>query len=877
MSSLGEKIKAVFSSGSHSTEAEKGLVDHRTPGAFPVEESDTTGGHQPVAGTSDLGKDHEHNKLHKKGDPRGYTGLGEEGTSGVGHKHADNVTGLEDQRYVQQDTAAKNAPSTISSQPSTHNTSLATDQANRPDTSAVPGTGAVAAGAGGVAARELGEDRSGQKPLSQNTSNQDTLGRTSHLPTNTSRDDYTGTTTGRDTLGGNTVGSSTTGRDTLGGTTTGRDTLGGNTVGSSTTGRDTLGGTTGRDTTGLGTGRDVTGSNTTGSGLGETTGSHHPAATAGAVGAGALAGHELNRGADSKTGSTNQTEEPYWGDLPQGAGVYNTVTGHGSGEDTSAQHRTVPKPAGDASPHSTVTGNTTDRLGYGSGVYNTVVGHGSNDEHNRAHHTDDGQRAFPLNEHGNTASSETSHKDRHLGEAGAAVGAGAAAYGAEHHKHSKDKSSQLPASSEKTSHGEGLAHRPAEQSRDAPDSHGTGILHRHKDDEKTKPKHADVSSSDHPETYDNTGRHHNNKILGFMHSRKDEETARSQTSDAGTHGKDTLASGSHDRSLNEDHSHRDRNAALAGAGVGAAAATGYGVSHAQKHHDQTGSPAYQGQQGSVASNAQNLTSSSTAGQPGAYAQNPTSGNIGQSGAYAQSPASSNIAGQPSAYSQNPASGNATGQPGAYAQNPTSSNIGQPGAYSQNPTSGNVTGQPGAYNTSQLDASRGTAPTATHGSHIGAGQAAGLAGAGAAAGAGYGASKMGQHGTAGVPPTAGQDSYGHLSSGTSSGISPEARGQGQSTSTSGLGGQTGTSHGVAGGHSHGDQYNVLSSGTPSGVQVESTPTKSMGTDASVGQSMGTSASGIPAGQSMGSTGASGASFGQPGSHVTQECTKCGTTK
>ncbi|KAI4602321.1 hypothetical protein KJ359_009561 [Pestalotiopsis sp. 9143b] len=865
MSSLGEKIKAVFSSGSHSTEAEKGLVDHRTPGAFPVEESDTTGQHQTVAGTSsELDKDHhEHNKLHKKGDPRGYTGLvGEEGASG--HKHADNVTGLDEQRYVQQDTAAKNAPTTISSQPSTHNTSLATDQANRPDTSAVPGTGAVAAGAGGVAARELGEDRSGQKPSALNTSSQDTLGQTSDLPTNISRDNYTGTTgrdtVGRDTLGSNTLGS-TTGRDTLGsntlGSTTGRDTLG-TTTGRDTVGSNTLGDSTpGRDTTGLGTGRDATGSSvtgTTGSGR-ETTESHsHSAATAGAVGAGALAGHELNRGADSRTGtSTDQTEEPYWGDLPQGTGVYNTVTGHGSGEDTSVQHRTVPKPAGDASsPHSTVTGNTTDRLGYGSGVYNTVVGHGSNDEHTRAHHTDDGQRAFPLNEHGNTetTSRDPQHKDRHLGEAGAAMGAGAAAYGAaEHHKHSKDKSSQLP--SEKAGH-EGLAHRPADQPRDAAASHGTGILHRHKDDvDETKPKHVGVSSSsDHPqETYDNTGRHHNNKILGFMHSRKDEENARSQTSDAGTHhGKDPLASGSHDRSLNEDHSHRDRNAALTGAGVGAAAATGYGVSHAQKHHDQTGSPAqYQGQQGSVASNAQNPTSGNI-GQPGAYAQNPTSGNIGQSGAYTQNPTTGNTAGQPGAYTQNPVSGNVTGQPTGYAQSPAS---------------GNIAGQPGAYNTSQLDSSR-TAPTATHGSHIGAGQTAGLAGAGAAA-AGYGASKLGQHDTANAPPTAtGQDSYGHLPSGTSSGIAPEARGQ-ERTSASGLGGQTGTSHGVAGGHSHGDQYNVLSSGTPSGVQVESTPTKATGAGVR----------GTP-GQSMG-TGASGASFGQPGSHVTQECTKCGTTK
>ncbi|KAH8660488.1 hypothetical protein BX600DRAFT_467765 [Xylariales sp. PMI_506] len=52
-----------------------------------------------------------------------------------------------------------------------------------------------------------------------------------------------------------------------------------------------------------------------------------------------------------------------------GHGVYNTVTGYGSNEDTSNQHRNVPQ----AAPIQFVTRNHVE----GTGIYNTVTGYGS--------------------------------------------------------------------------------------------------------------------------------------------------------------------------------------------------------------------------------------------------------------------------------------------------------------------------------------------------------------------------------------------------------------------------------------------------------------------------------------------------------------------
>ncbi|KAJ8130137.1 hypothetical protein O1611_g3493 [Lasiodiplodia mahajangana] len=85
------------------------------------------------------------------------------------------------------------------------------------------------------------------------------------------------------------------------------------------------------------------------------------------------AGYRDESQGGSHENSNTQRNEPYWGDLPFGAGVYNGVTGHGSNEST-AHHK---------SPH--------DQIGASAntGVYNGVTGHGSdeilliNNEHSR--------------------------------------------------------------------------------------------------------------------------------------------------------------------------------------------------------------------------------------------------------------------------------------------------------------------------------------------------------------------------------------------------------------------------------------------------------------------------------------------------------------
>lgn len=49
------------------------------------------------------------------------------------------------------------------------------------------------------------------------------------------------------------------------------------------------------------------------------------------TGTGAGPGSALSKPGEG--GNTSTSEDPYWGDLPRGAGVYNTVIGHGSNED----------------------------------------------------------------------------------------------------------------------------------------------------------------------------------------------------------------------------------------------------------------------------------------------------------------------------------------------------------------------------------------------------------------------------------------------------------------------------------------------------------------------------------------------------------------
>ncbi|UPL00001.1 hypothetical protein LCI18_010935 [Fusarium solani-melongenae] len=57
------------------------------------------------------------------------------------------------------------------------------------------------------------------------------------------------------------------------------------------------------------------------------------------------------------TAAPSQKEHPYWGDLPRGAGVYNTIAGHGSPEDDTQRHRAIH--SGEANPTATSSQATT--------------------------------------------------------------------------------------------------------------------------------------------------------------------------------------------------------------------------------------------------------------------------------------------------------------------------------------------------------------------------------------------------------------------------------------------------------------------------------------------------------------------------------------
>ncbi|KAM5344037.1 hypothetical protein ACJ41O_012574 [Fusarium nematophilum] len=62
-----------------------------------------------------------------------------------------------------------------------------------------------------------------------------------------------------------------------------------------------------------------------------------------------LASQDMTGGA----AAASTKEHPYWGDLPRGDGVYNTVVGHGSTEEHNQRHRTIHTGSHDISPATT--------------------------------------------------------------------------------------------------------------------------------------------------------------------------------------------------------------------------------------------------------------------------------------------------------------------------------------------------------------------------------------------------------------------------------------------------------------------------------------------------------------------------------------------
>ena len=133
-------------------------------------------------------------------------------------------------------------------------------------------------------------------------------------------------------------------------------------------------------------------------------GSHHTTTTTTTTSAPGGVDSSSHNIVSNGKGNTSHTDnkETYWGSLPAAAGVYNTVTGNGSGEDTTTHHRHVPSSgvyntvtgsgsgedatsqhrhvpaAGDSEVAMQAAGHSPDaHVPRGAGVYNTVVGHGS--------------------------------------------------------------------------------------------------------------------------------------------------------------------------------------------------------------------------------------------------------------------------------------------------------------------------------------------------------------------------------------------------------------------------------------------------------------------------------------------------------------------
>lgn len=74
--------------------------------------------------------------------------------------------------------------------------------------------------------------------------------------------------------------------------------------------------------------------------------------------------------------AATEKQRPHRRSLSQGAGTYNSVIGHGSGEEPTASHRLVPHTGDDEVAIQAMTAAA--GVPQGSGVYNGVIGHGSN-------------------------------------------------------------------------------------------------------------------------------------------------------------------------------------------------------------------------------------------------------------------------------------------------------------------------------------------------------------------------------------------------------------------------------------------------------------------------------------------------------------------
>ncbi|KAM0236225.1 hypothetical protein ACHAP5_009476 [Fusarium lateritium] len=279
MSSLSAKVKELLGGGDSSKEESS---THHAPGAFPTEDM------EPSETREGYSKGHEHNKLHKANDPRGFT----EGDSNApqGHAYKDSGVGLTESRDPTS-TSYKPTQEPISER---QNEPLGTSQrSNEP------------LGASQRQTEPLGTSLRSNEPLGTSQSSQ-------HEPLDMSQRH----------------------NDPLDRTT--ESTTGG--LGPSSSGLGTSNSGLGSSTAGLGAGAGA-GAGAAGLGAGNNLASRESTN---------LPSQGINPSSQEHTtgtGAPSTQEHPYWGDLPSGAGtgggVHNTVIGHGSPEDEAQRHQAV--------------------------------------------------------------------------------------------------------------------------------------------------------------------------------------------------------------------------------------------------------------------------------------------------------------------------------------------------------------------------------------------------------------------------------------------------------------------------------------------------------------------------------------------------------
>ncbi len=299
--------------------------------------------------------------------------------------------------------------------------------------------------------------------------------------------------------------------------------------------------------------------------------------------------------------SETDHEEPYWGDIPRGTGVYNTVVGTGSDEKappTGNLHHRTALPT--SSPHhptrdetNIMTAATSRSKGglSGDGVHNTVIGAGSAEYKPPINH----QRAFPLvpSDHNGSPHEAPTHQEvpqshvkENLGEASAGsglegkhhhldrdvalagAGATAAGYGA-FEQNSQDEEKQAQPQNYASAYETGNPYSQRNMSSALDEKHP---IYQSKTPTGAAPGSHGTQKSAHPNA--NAVNQPQNDVSGHNNNNNNNNSSSSYTQ------KDFSSVPEADTTRDND-SHTGRNAALAGAGAGIA---GYGA-HKYEHRD----------------------------------------------------------------------------------------------------------------------------------------------------------------------------------------------------------------------------------------------------------------------------------------------------